>query len=140
VHVTLEPLIEHGEPLAPRLTSVKIGVAGAVPFTAVTNSAIDFVFAEKYDAAVRFMLELWLVPAVTASEIVILAVPVGEADPLGIADGVAVGEAVAAGAAGAGVSRAPPPPHPAPANISAAKNRRMSERANVMPRLFMPPR
>jgi hypothetical protein len=120
---------------------------GAVPFTAVTNSAIDCVFAEKYDAA-RLRPELWLVPAVTASEIVMLAVPVGAPEALAIGVGVAVGVgfgfalAEAAGVGdmpGAGVRCAPPPPHPAAANVRAAENRTKRERANAMRRIFMFP-
>jgi len=75
-----------------------MNVLGAVPFTAETISAIDCVFAEKYDAA-RLTAERWLVPAVTPSEIVMLAVPVGAPEAVGV--GVAVGFALA-GAVGDG--------------------------------------
>jgi hypothetical protein len=136
----LPAVIEHGEPLVPRLTAEKMNVLGATPFTAVTRSSIDFVFAEKYDAA-RLMPEVWLVPAVTASEIVMLAVPVGAPEALGV--GVAVGFALAGavgdGKLGAGVRWTPPPPHPAPANVRAAEHKTKSERANAMPRIFIPP-
>ncbi len=153
VHVTLPPVIEQGEPLAPRLTSEKMNVLGAVPFTAVTISAIDCVFAEKYDAAACLMPDRSFVPAVTPSEIVMLAVPVGAPEALGV--GVAVGFALAEavgvdvgfalagavgdGKVGAGVRWAPPPPHPAPANATATEKTTKSERANALPRIFMVP-
>ncbi len=140
-HVTLPPEIEHGEPLAPILTLEKINVLGATPFTAVTISAIDCVFAEKYEAAVRLMPELWLVPAVTGSEIVMLAVPVGAPEALGV--GVAVGFALAGavgdGKLGEGVRWTPPLPHPAPANVRPAEHKTKSERANAEPRIFIAP-
>ncbi len=141
VHETVAPEIEHGEPLAPTLTSEKMNVLGAMPFTAVTMRAIDCVFAEKYDVAVRLMPELWLVPAVTGSEIVMLAVPVGAPEALGV--GVAVGFALAGavgdGKLGAGVRWTPPPPHPAPANVRPAEHKTKSERANAEPRIFIAP-
>jgi hypothetical protein len=143
----LAPVIEQGEPLAPRLTSEKMNVLGAAPFTAVTISEIDCVFAEKYDAAVRLMPDRSFVPAVTPSEIVIVAVPVAapEALGIGVGVGVAVGFALAEDAgdgdmAGAGVRCTPPPPHPASANVRAAEHRTKRARANTMLRLFMQPR
>jgi len=143
VHVTLPPVIEQGEPLAPRLTSENINVLGAVPFTAVTMSAIDCVFVEKYDAARRLMPEVWLVPAVTASEMEMLAVPVGAPEALGVGVAVGVGftlaGAVGDGKLGADVRWTPPPPHPAPANARAMEQTTKSERAKPMPRIFMPP-
>jgi hypothetical protein len=153
VHVTLAPVIEQGEPLAPRLTSEKMNVLGAAPFTAVTISAIDCVFAEKYDAAVRLMPERSLVPTVTGSEIVMVAVPVAAPEALGIGVGVGVGVGVVVGfgfgvaedpgdgdTTGAGVRCTPPPPHPAPANVRAAEHRTKRARANTMRRNFMFPR
>jgi hypothetical protein len=123
------------------LTSEKTNVLGAAPFTAVRISAIDCVFAEKYDAAVCLMPDRSLAPAVTPSEIVMLAVPVGAPEALGV--GVAVGFALAGavgdGKLGAGVRWTPPPPHPAPANARAAEKTTKSERANAMRRIFIGP-
>ncbi len=80
-------------------------------------------------------------PAVTGSEIVMLAVPVGAPEALGV--GVAVGFALAGavgdGKLGEGVRWTPPPPHPAPANVRPAEHKTKSERANAEPRIFIAP-